>query len=374
MAEGARLDPWEPALRLEYDKLFKYFGVKPFGEVLDRVRRVFGEPHYLMRRGVIFAHRDFDVVLDAYERGERVAVVTGFMPSGRFHVGHMMVVEQLKYYQKLGFKLFIVLADAEAYAVRKLDRREIIDVALNEYVANMIALGLDLSRNVTIYFQTNYEREYYRLIQMLSRKVSMAEMRAIYGELEPAKVVAALTQAADILHPQLEAFGGYKYIVVPVGAEQDPHLRLTRDLADRFERELGLRRPASTYHKLVSGLDGLKMSSSRPDYAIFLTDPPEVAARKLRRALTGGRASVEEQRRLGGVPERCVVYELYVYFLVRDDRELARVYEECRGGRLLCGPDKDYAVELLVKFLEEHQRKLERASNLVERFVEPPKF
>jgi tryptophanyl-tRNA synthetase len=374
VAESFRIDPWASGLKLEYEKLFKYFGVRPFSDVMDRVRKVFGEPHYLMRRGVVFAHRDFDVVLDAYERGEPTAVVTGFMPSGRFHIGHLMVVEQLKYYQQLGFHLFIVLADAEAYAVRKLDRKTVIETALYEYVANMIALGLDLSRNVTVYFQSNYEREYYRLIQMFSRKVTMSEMEAIYGTLEPGKIMAALTQAADILHPQLERFGGYKYIVVPVGAEQDPHLRLTRDLADRFKRELGLNRPASTYHKLVSGLDGLKMSSSRPEYAIFLTDPPEEAARKLKRALTGGRATVQEQRKLGGLPERCMVYEMYVYFLLRDDRELARVFGDCKAGKLLCGPDKDYAAELLVRFLEDHQKRLEKAKNVVEKYVEPPSF
>ncbi len=371
--ESFRLDPWESALRIEYDKLFKYFGVKPFRDLLDRVRKVLGEPHYLMRRGVVFAHRDFDRILEAREKGEPVAVVTGFMPSGRFHIGHLMVVEQLKYYQSRGFKLFIVIADAEAYAVRRMDRKQAIEIALNEYLANMIALGLDLSK-AQVYFQTNYRTEYYRLIQMLSRKVTLAEMEAIYGSIEPSKVIAALTQAADILHPQLEEFGGYKHIVVPVGAEQDPHLRLTRDLADRFEKELGLQRPASTYHKLVSGLDGAKMSSSRPEYAIFLTDPPEVAAKKVRRALTGGRVTVEEQRRLGGIPERCVVYELYVYLLVRDDSELRKIYEDCRGGRLLCGECKTRAAELLTKFLEEHQKRLEHARNVVEKYVEVPSF
>ncbi len=375
MAQQPVLDPWESALRVEsYEKLFKFFGVKPFSDVAERARKVFGDLHYLMRRGVVFAHRDFDRVIDAYEKGEEVAVVTGFMPSGRFHVGHMMVVEQLKFYQKLGFHVFVVLADAEAYAVRKLERKAIIEYALNEYVANMIALGLEPNRRLHIYFQTNYRTEYYRLIQMFSRKVTLAEMEAIYGKLEPAKVVAALTQAADILHPQLEAFGGIKHIVVPVGADQDPHIRLTRDIADRFERELGLRRPASTYHILLPGLDGMKMSSSRPEYAIFLTDPPEEAARKVKKALTGGRPTIEEQRRLGGEPEKCMVYQLYRYILIRDDRELARIYEECRRGRLLCGEDKKYAAELIAKFLEEHQRRLEHARNNVLKYVEPPSF
>ena len=369
-----RIDPWGTAVRIEYEKLFQYFGVKPFAELLPRVREVFGEPLHLMRRGVIFGHRDFDKILDAYERGERIALVTGFMPSGKFHFGHKMVADQIIYYQRLGFEVFIVIADAEAYAVRKLDRKRVIEIGLNEYVANLIALGLEKNKHTHIYFQTNYDTPYYRLIQMFSRKVTMAEMEAIYGKLEPGKVVAALTQAADILHPQLDYFGGFKHIVVPVGADQDPHLRLTRDIADRFENELGLARPASTYHRFQTGLDGNKMSSSRPDYTIFLTDPPEVAVRKLKRALTGGRATVEEQRRLGGIPEKCTIYEFYVYHLVGDDRELSRIYNDCRSGKLLCGEDKRYAAELLTKFLEEHQRRLEKARDRVHEYVEPPSF
>ena len=369
-----RIDPWGTAVRIEYEKLFQYFGVRPFSELLPRVREVLGEPLHLMRRGVIFGHRDFDKILDAYQRGERVALVTGFMPSGKFHFGHKMVADQIIYYQKLGFEVFIVIADAEAYAVRRLDRRRVIEIGLNEYVANLIALGLEKNRHTHIYFQTNYDTPYYRLIQMFSRKVTMAEMEAIYGKLEPGKVVAALTQAADILHPQLEHFGGFKHVIVPVGADQDPHLRLTRDIADRFENELGLKRPASTYHRFQTGLDGNKMSSSRPDYTIFLTDPPDVAVRKLKRALTGGRATVEEQRRLGGVPEKCTIYEFYVYHLIGDDHELARIYGDCRSGRLLCGEDKRHAAELLAKFLEEHQRRLEKARDHVLDYVEPPSF
>ena len=369
-----KLDPWASAVKLEYDKLFRYFGIRPFQELLPRVSQVFGEPLHLMKRGVIFGHRDYETILDAYKSGERIALVTGFMPSGKFHFGHKMVADQIIYYQKLGFEVFIVIADAEAYAVRKLDRRKIIEIGLYEYVANLIALGLEKNKHTHIYFQTNYERPYYRLIQMFSRKITMAEMEAIYGDLEPGKIVAALTQAADILHPQLEYFGGFKYILVPVGADQDPHIRFTRDIADRFENELGLRRPASTYHRFQTGLDGNKMSSSRPDYTIFLTDPVDAAVRKLKRALTGGRATVEEQRRLGGIPEKCTIYEFYVYHLLRDDRELVRVYNECKQGSLLCGPDKQYAAELLAKFLEEHQKRLEKARSRVLEYVEPPEF
>ncbi len=368
-----KIDPWSAPKTLDYKRLLEVFGIRPFKELVPLFREK-GIPLSLhMRRGIIFGHRDLDRIMNAYSRGEKVAVLTGFMPSGRFHFGHKMTADQLIYYQRLGFKVFVALADAEAFAVRRLPRSEIIRIGIEEYVANLIALGLDAEKTV-FYFQTNRGTPYYRLVQLFSGKVTMSEMEAIYGDLTPGKVMAAFTQASDILHVELPEYGGYKHVVVPVGADQDPHLRLARDLAERMKGIVDLLPPASTYHTLIPGLDGAKMSSSRPDYTIFLTDPPELARKKLMAALTGGRPTAEEQRRLGGMPDKCVVFQLYRYHLVPDDEALRAIREECETGRILCGPCKRRAADMLVEFLREHQEKLKNAVEVARRIVEPPSF
>jgi len=364
-----KLDPWGYSQIADYEKLFSLFGIRPFKELLPKIK----SPNHLMRRGVIFGHRDFDQILNALERGEKVALLTGFMPSGKLHFGHKMLMDQIIYYQSIGVDIILAIADIEAYAVRRMERKELIRIALEEYIANALALGLQ-KKNLRIYFQSNMEAPYYRLVGMFSQKVTTAEFSAIYGEISPAKVIAVLHQAADILHPMLEEYGGYKHVFVPVGADQDPHLRFTRDIADRFSGELDLRRPASTYHRFMTGLDGGKMSSSRPESAIFLSDPLEVSASKLMKAITGGRATVEEQRRLGGEPEKCSIYEMYLYHLLSNDADLLDIYTRCRQGKLLCGEDKKMAVEKMIKWLEEHQRKLEKAKNEAEKLVDVPRF
>ena len=367
------IDPWSSKAIKDYKRLMETFGIRRIEEIYPLLEKN-GMPKSLhMVRGIVFGQRDLDKVLEAKARGENVAILTGFMPSGRFHFGHKLTVDQLIYFQRNGFKVFVVIADAEAYSVRKIGREEAIRIGIEEYIANMIALGLD-PKETTFYFQTNRGTAYYRLIQLFSGKVTMSEMEAIYGEVNPAKVVSALTQAADILHIQLEEYGGYKWVVVPVGIDQDPHIRLSRDLADRLSRDLKLVRPASTYHKLQRGLDGDKMSSSRPDSTIFLTDPPEIARSKLMKALTGGRATAEEQRRLGGVPEECTKFDMDLYHLLTSNEELSRIYNDCRGGKILCGECKLYSWRKLEKFLEEHQKKLEKAKDLAWKIVEAPSF
>ncbi len=77
------------------------------------------------------------------------------------------------------------------------------------------------------------------------------------------------------------------------------------------------------------------MSSSIPESYIALTDKPEDGAKKVMRAKTGGRVTLEEQSRLGGEPDKCSVYELLLFHLVEDDNDLMEVYKDCvRGTRV----------------------------------------
>ena len=52
-----------------------------------------------------------------------------------------------------------------------------------------------------------------------------------------------------------------------------------------------------------------------------------------------------------------------------DDDELKKVYEECKAGDLICGNCKARAKELLNKFLEEHQKKREKAKDQIDKYL-----
>ena len=86
-----------------------------------------------------------------------------------------------------------------------------------------------------MYFQSS-RPEVQRLAFTLGRRTNLSEFEAIYGfegDTNLAHVQAPLVQVGDIIHPQLEEFGGLRPIVVPVGIDQDPHLRLTRGIAGK---------------------------------------------------------------------------------------------------------------------------------------------
>jgi tryptophanyl-tRNA synthetase len=444
-----KIDPWGGAQVQDYARLRDEFGIAPFG---PEESGVFRHPHKLFTRGVVFGHRDFERVSDAVSRREPWSVMTGFMPSGDLHLGHKMLMDQLAAHQGEGADLHLAVADFEAIAARGFTLEKARRVALDQYVLNALALGI-MPENAEFYFQTRRHRV-NTLAHRFAQKVNWSQMSAMYGfggETSIAHVLAPLVQAADILHVQGDEKGP-RPVLVPVGVDQDPHIRLTRDIAsdwrvysvqetkdgevgvfvksddksgagrgdddvkgllDAAEKALrdegygelrrndaykalyvrragagdlrridlalarveaprtgtAFLRPAATFHRFMTGLQGGKMSSSKPETSVYLTEEPKSAEKKVRASVTGGRATAEEQRRLGAHPEKCPVYELYLYHLAKDDAHLQEVHDTCSSGARLCGGCKGEAIGLLTQFLGEHKEKRAAKQHLVDEIV-----
>ncbi|ODS37920.1 MAG: tryptophan--tRNA ligase [Candidatus Altiarchaeales archaeon WOR_SM1_79] len=433
-----RIDPWSSAQYEDYARLRDEFGIQPFDfEGLPN-------PCKLIRRGAIFGHRGFELIKDAIVNNKRFVILTGLMPSGNMHIGNKMVIDQVIYYQSVGAEIFVAVADIEAYATRNVTFEEARKIAIESYIVNYIALGL-APDNCEIYFQS--KREAVKdLAYTLGKKVNWSEMKAIYGfedSTNMAHVFAPLVQVGDILHVQLERYGGPRPTLVPVGVDQDPHMRLTRNLAlasrfysiketphgylgvfvkgddnvkelldaaqiglsendfkdfeknyaykalyikDAVQQDIpkidaalilielkfggsGFYLPSSAYNVFMSGLTGGKMSSSIPESLIMLNDDPKVGAKKVMNAKTGGAVSQEEQRKHGGKPEECTVYELLLYHLIDDDEELNEIFETCKDGSRMCGECKKYTARLMEAFLADLEDKRKIAKRRIDEYV-----
>ena len=132
--------------------------------------------------------------------------------------------------------------------------------------------------------------------------------------------------------------------------------------------EFGFIPPASIYHRFMTGIAGGKMSSSKPESHISLTEDPKDAAKKIMKAITGGKQSLSEQKKLGGEPEKCSVYEFLVFHLSDDDKEISELYDQCRNGSRMCGTCKKDVAERIQIFLAEHQRARETAKERLSEF------
>ena len=362
--------PWEVKGKIDYHKLIQDFGLQP----LQHLPKEF-QQNVLFRRGIIFAHRDFKQIIEAIQNKQPFAMMTGLMPSGKFHLGHKMVADQIIFYQSLGAKIYLTVADIEAYHSRNTNLKELHETAIKEYLINYIALGLK-PKNCHFYFQSRRSTDgkksnaYYSLANMLARHATFNEFKAVYGALTPGKMSASMLQAADMLHPQLPEFEGKPLpTVVPVGADQDPHLRIARDVAKRIKLHKFLPL-SSTYHQFMPALKGEKMSSSDPTSYIALTDTPEEAARKIKKyAFSGGQPTLEEHRKKGGNPDVDISFQILKFGLEPDDKKLAKIEADYRSGKLLTGELKQIVIDKLGAFLKEHHRKRKLAEKQIHKFI-----
>jgi len=354
------IDPWGNVEIGEYKQKMEKFGIEPIDEIADKL-----PDHRYVSRGIIFGHRAMKEYLDAHQDGEDVAAITGIMPSGEMHIGHKLVVDQMIMFQEMGAEITLTAADIEAYNTREMSFGKSRELVIEEYLKNYVALGLDLD-NTDFYFQSKGGTEYHTKSKQFGRYVTQNEMEATYGSANPAKMVSALTQYADILKPQ---FNGPKPTVVPVGIDQDPHIRLTRDVASKY-RDQDFMKPASIYNKFMRGLQGGKMSSSKPKSYIALTDPVEEAKNKIDQAKTGGKDSLEEHREKGADIKEDMVFELLAFHLIEDDDELERIRKEYSNGEMLSGEVKQIAKDKIEEFLLEHHTRREEAEEEVEQYIQ----
>lgn len=362
--------PWEIKGDVDYGKLIKEFGLKPFGKLPTKLN-----DYLLFRRGIIYCHRDFEKIEEAIKKKKSFVMMTGLMPSGKFHFGHKLVADQMIMYQKLGAKVYVTVADIEAYNSRNSNMKDLRKTAVEEYLTNYVALGLDLKK-CDFYFQSERSKDgeksnaYYSLANMLGRHTTFNQVKAIYGGISPAKLSSALLQSSDMLHPQLKEFEGKPLpVVVPVGFDQDPHLRLARDVAYKYPN-YNFIPLSSTCHMFMPGLKRGKMSSSDENSFIALTDSPEVAAKKVKKfAFSGGCKTLEEHRKKGGNPDVDVAFQMLRFGLEEDDKKLQKIYDEYKAGKMLTSELKEYTIKKLKEFLISHQKKRKKAEKEVEKFL-----
>jgi len=367
--EKEKVTPWEVSGKINYGKLIKEFGLKS----LEELPEVFNK-NLLFRRKIVFAHRDIQRILEAVKNKKPFVMMTGLMPTGKFHIGHMILAQQMVFYQNLGAKIYIAVADIEAYNARGQSLEESRKIAVEEYITNYVALGLNLFK-CDVYFQSERSKDseksnaYYRLQNILARHSTFAEFKGVYGEISPGKMVSVLLQGSDMLHSQLPEFEGSVPVLVPVGIDQDPHIRLARDISRRIKSPKFVQ-ISSTYHVFALGLGGGKMSASEPTSFIALTDSAKEVERKIKKyAFSGGRETLEEHRKKGGNPDVDVSFQYLKMFFEPDDNKLEEIYEEYKSGRMLTSELKNYLIMKMNDFLKEHQAKMKKAKSQVEKFM-----
>ncbi len=369
--------PYEVKGRIDYDRLRELFGTQEITPaLLERIRTLAGgELHPLLSRGIYYSHRDLVPLLEGFATGRPFFLYSGRGPSGPLHTSHLVSFDLCRWLQaKLGIPMYIQITDDEKFWARSgLSREETARWGL-ENLYDILALGFD-PKKTHVFFDSRSIAALYPLAIRVARRITYSNVKAVFG-FEPSTNIGLVfytaLQTVPAFWPSWKE-GRQVPCLIPCGIDQDPHFRLTRDIAEG----MGYPKPALVHSRMVPGLLGeaaMSTTGSAADNALFLNDPPKEVDRKVKNAFTGGRATLEEQRRLGATPEVCSVWALWRTRFAPSEEEFGKITADCRSGALLCGDCKSALLEKIHAFRREHAIAREKAMTWAESAIltEPP--
>ncbi|MFW9799852.1 MAG: tryptophan--tRNA ligase [Candidatus Thorarchaeota archaeon] len=360
--------PWEVKGKIDYDRLIKEFGTERITPALkQRMYKITKEKHVMLERDYFFSHRDLKWILDEYEKKNSFTLYTGRGPSGHTHIGHLPTWIFTKWMQdRFDTRLYFQMTNDEKFVFEPQLNLDKVRKFTYENTLDLLALGFE-PENTFIIQDIEHIDLLYEIAVQVAKKVTFSAARAVFGFDNSMNIggiwFPAIQAVPAFIHSWL--YGKKTPCIIPCAIDQDPYWRVTRDVAER----VGYYKPASIQNRFVPGLkEGGKMSASDPMSTIFTTDTIKMAKKKVMNAFTGGRPTVEEQRKLGANPDICSVFKYYEFMFMPDDKELEDIERQCRGGEILCGECKQILAPRVMEFLEKHQAAREEAKDRVEEF------
>ncbi|KAI9844437.1 MAG: tryptophan--tRNA ligase [Thelocarpon superellum] len=389
------VNPWDVsgeivngvALAIDYDKLISQFGTRRIDHtLLQRFEQATGhKPHRFMRRGIVFSHRDLELILDRYEKGKPFFLYTGRGPSSdSMHIGHSIPFEFTKWLQDVfDVPLVIMLTDDEKFLFKpNLSIDNVIRFS-QQNARDIISLGFDPKKTFIFSDLEFMGGAFYQNVVKVSRCVTANQSKAIFGfddsdnvgKIHFASIQAATSFATTFPHifgPDQKKNASIP-VLIPCAIDQDPYFRMTRDVAVRLKYP----KPALIHATFLPALQGpgSKMSASIDTSAIFMSDTANAVKKKINKyAFSGGQTSAEEQRQLGGNPDVDVSYQ-YLTFFLEDDDELERIRVAYKKGEMLTGELKQRCIAELQQYVAAfQQRKAQVSDETVKLFMSERKL
>lgn len=362
--------PWEVRGDIDYEILIKKFGTQHLTDsLLQRLKKHTKGLHFMLRRKIFFSHRDFDWILDEYEKKNKFFLYTGRGPSGHTHVGHLMPWFLTKWFQdKFGAELYFQMTDDEKFLFnRKLSLEEVNKLSY-ENALDVIALGFD-PKKTFIFSDIDYAKTLYREAIKVARKLTFSTTKAVFGfknESNVGQIFFTSMQSVPAFLPSVLK-GNNMPCLIPHAIDQDPHFRVCRDILPK----LGFYKPAAIHNMFLPGLKGpgSKMSASDPESAIFTTDTLEAARKKIMKSFSGGAGSLKEHRKKGGNPSVDTACQYLSLMFEENDKKVNNLISGYKKGDITSGEAKNMLADKVCKFLKKHQKGRERAKKNLDKFI-----
>lgn len=285
-------------------------------------------------------------------------IFSGAQPTGELHLGNYLGALKNWVALQNEYESFFCIVNLHAVTLPqnpKLLRQKTLDLA-RIYLAS----GVDPER-ATIFIQSDVS-EHAELAWILSCVARMGELERMTQFKDKSKGKGEKVGVGLFTYPVLMASDIllYQTDLVPVGQDQKQHLELTRDLAERFNRDFGaafkIPEPfiPPVGAKIMSLQDpSKKMSKSdeNPNGAIFLLDAPDAITKKIKRAVTDSGTDIRFDETRPAITNLLTIYQL----LTGKSAAECEAHFEGKGY----GHFKTELAETVVEFLRPFQQRVQ---------------
>ena len=184
MPDEYKVDAYSVEGKVDYGDAVKKFGISLIDDTLkERIQNDAGDVHFMIRRGLYFAHRDMNWLLDKYEKGEKFYVYTGIAPSGGMTVAHLIHFMMAQWLQeKFGADVLIQIPDEEKFLAKKnmnltLDSTH--ELAYKDAL-DIAALGFNPDKT-KIFLNTEYASVLYKQAVRVSKYLTFSIIKDAFG-------------------------------------------------------------------------------------------------------------------------------------------------------------------------------------------------
>lgn len=354
------------------DKLINEFGVEPItNELLEKFTRITGmEPHPWIKRGIFFAHRQLNEILNDHEQGKKIFLYTGRGPSSEsLHIGHMPSFMFTKWLQDVFNAIVIIqIADDEKVYFKNEPFDKIYNYGF-ENAKDIIACGFNREKTF-IFSNRDYSRTipYQTIVCELMRHIHLNKIQAVFGIPDNApigQVMWPVYQIAASFSQSFEPILGKDPIkcLICYGIDQDVYNRIGRDVATSINHP----KPCSIIMKFLPSLEGTsKMNSTNqngPITTIFMNSDKNDVYNKIKKyAFSGGKETLKEHREKGANLDIDIPYQ-YLRFFEFDEQKLEFIANEYKSGKMLTSEIKKIVSDKIIELIENHQKNRSQITN-----------
>ena len=293
-------------------------------------------------------------------------LVTGIKPTGDIHIGNYFGVMKPLIDLQNSYEGFVFIADL--HALNQVHDAALLKTLTQEIITAYLAVGLNPDKFVL--FRQSEVPAHSELTVMLNSITSMGLLERAHAYKDSlAKDKAPnvglfdypVLMAADILL--------YKADIVPVGNDQQQHVEIMTDIAQRFNHLFGptlkiTEGLISSETGIIKGLDGRKMSKSYNN-VIGLFDTPEVIQKKVSTIVTDSAGPSDPKN-----PDTCNIFYFHQLFGGDHVEDIKQRYLQ---GTITYKESKDILAETIIKFtqpMRERKAELEQRPEYIANILE----